>query len=119
MFKLQQSENYSWPVKVKVPVDGGLFIEQTFDAVFKRLAASKTKELVGSENMNDIEFAKSVLIGWKGVTDDSGNDVPFSDGTRDSLLDVPSVATAVVESYLMSSSGMSSSGQGDGAKRKN
>ncbi len=114
MFKLQQSDSYSWPIKVKMPTDGGRFIEQTFDAVFKRLPASKTKELVEAESMNDIEFAKSVIVGWKGITDDNGAEVPFSEGTRDALLDVPSVATAIVEAYLMSASG-----QKDGAKRKN
>ncbi len=114
MFKLQQSESYSWPIKVKMPADGGRFIEQSFDAVFKRLPATKTKELIESENMTDIEFAKAVIVGWKGITNDDGGEITFTDGTRDALLDVPSVATAIVEAYLMSASG-----HGNGAKRKN
>ncbi len=116
MFKIQKSENYSWPVKVKIPVDGGRYHEETFDAIFKRLPASKTRELIDSENMTDTDFAKNVLVDWKGVTDDKGVEIPFSESAMAQLLDVPAVALAVVEAYLISANGGGASG---GAKRKN
>jgi hypothetical protein len=112
MFKLSQSDSYSWPVKVSLPTDGGRFIEQTFDAVFKRLSQSKIKEMLAVEGGTDSEFCKDILIGWKGITDDNGAEIPFSEDARDKLLDVPSVANATVEAYVTSASGK-------GAKRKN
>ncbi len=111
MFKLAQSDSYSWPVKISIPADGGKYLEQSFDAVFKRVPQSKIKEMLESETMTDIDFCKEVLVGWKGITGDNQADVPFSDEARDKLLDVPAVATATVEAYIHSIKGA--------AKRKN
>ncbi len=112
MFKLSLSETYSWPVAVKLPVDGGKFITQTFDGVFKRLGNLAMKEEINRENTNDIEYAKNVLVGWTGITDDDGAEVPFSEAARDKLLDIAAVAAAVVEAHVLSASGQ-------GVKRKN
>jgi len=111
MFKLSLSETYTWPVQVKLPVDGGKFLIQTFDAVFKRGSQTHIKELLAAEGISDVDFSRDVLVGWKGITDDAGNEVPFSEGARDRLLDVPAVSAAIVEAFVLSASGQ--------AKRKN
>lgn len=114
MFKITKSDTYSWPVKVKIPTDGGRFHEETFDAVFKRHPASFTKELASREDVTDQDFAKQIVVGFSGIVDDSGAEIPFSESALNKLLEVPAVASALVIAYLESASG-----QGGGAKRKN
>lgn len=110
MFKLSKSESYTWPVVVEVPQSGGKFGKETFDAEFKRLSQSDLKGMIEREGATDSDFCREIMIGWKGITDGSGAEVPFSLSARDELLDVPTVARAIAEAYLSSVSG---------AKRKN
>lgn len=113
MFKLAQSTSYKWSVKVELPVDGGKFEKATFDAEFKRLSQSRINELrtqMEAPGYTETDLAKEVLIGWSGVVDGDGNEIPFSEGNRDKLLDVPMVAVAIGMSFFESLAG---------AKRKN
>src|SRR5690349_19181307 len=112
MFKQSQSQTYTWPVTFELPASGGKFEKHTFDAEFKRLPQSRLREIqtAGSEAADDVTFAQEILVGWKGVQDESGQEVPFSVGARDAVLDVPGVATAVVLAFIQSI---------HGGKRKN
>jgi hypothetical protein len=81
MFIISQSETYTWPVKVEIPVAGGRFEVQTFDAEFKRISQSRFKEIMDQINeqdskLTDADLAKEVTVGWKGVSD-GGSDIPF------------------------------------------
>ena len=114
MFVITQSETYSWPVEVKVPIDNGRFETQKFDAVFKRVSQSRLQEITKQSDtdspVSDIDFAREVLRGWKGITDANGEDVPYSETMRDELLNIPRVAYSIVIAFNESLSG---------AKRKN
>lgn len=95
-----------------MPVDGGKTEKATFDAEFKRLNQTRLNEIreaVDKGNITDMELAKEVLVGWSGITDENGA-VPYSEGARDKLLDIPLVATAIVYALF---------GSIAGAKRKN
>lgn len=108
MFKLAQSNSYKWPVAVELPADGGRMEKHTFDAEFKRLPQSRIKALteqVKSGDLTDADFVKEVLVGWKGVLDESGQEVPFSEGTRDALIDVQLVSGALVGAFFESLTG--------------
>lgn len=117
-FVLKQSDTYSWPVTFDVPVDGGRHERQTFDGEFKRLPQSKIGPMVAEldrlDSAGDLErlteMAGEVLVGWSGVTDDNGKDVPFSQKALEQLLEVPMLAVAILRSYFDSLKG---------AKRKN
>lgn len=113
MFKLAQSASYKWSVKIELPVDGGKFEKATFDAEFKRLSQSRINELraqMEQPGYTEQELAKEVLIGWAGVVDGEGNEIPFSEGNRDKLLDVPMVAVGIGMAFFESLAG---------ARRKN
>lgn len=113
MFVLKQSDSYSWPVIVKFPVSGGRHKEEKFDAEFKRVSHSRIRSLqkqIQNDEVTDADLAKEVLLGWKGVQDEAGNEIPFSIENRDQLLDVALVASAIVTSFFESILG---------AKRKN
>ena len=117
-FVLKQSDSYTWPVTFDIPVDGGRHERQTFDGEFKRLPQSKVGSMVAElarlDETGDIdrisELAGDVLIGWSGVTDDNGKDIPFSQKALDQLLEVPMLGVAILKAYMDSIKG---------AKRKN
>jgi len=117
-FVLKQSDSFTWPVAFDVPTDGGRHERQTFDGEFKRLPQSKIGPMVAElqkvEDLSELEriteIAKELLVGWSGVNDDSGKDVPFSQNALEQLLEVPFLAVAVVKAYMDSIKG---------AKRKN
>jgi len=108
MFKLTQSNTYTWPVSVNIPVNGGQYDKQTFDGEFKRLSDARLKEIrssIEAGQLTDADFVRELMVGWKGVTDD-GADVPFSQSTLAQLLDIPGVAAAVVMAVVESLAGL-------------
>ena len=117
-FVLKQSDTYSWPVSFDVPVDGGRHERQTFDAEFKRLPQSKIAPMVAELDRLDAagdldrltDMASEVLVGWAGITDDNGKDVPFSQKALEQLLEVPLLSVMILKAYMESMKG---------AKRKN
>lgn len=112
-FVLKQSETYSWPVTVEIPIDGGRHDRHTFDAEFKRLPQHRNNAIVDEARdgkITDQDLCDEILIGWTGIKDEDGKDVPFSDKLKEQLLDVPGVAAAIVLAYINSL---------QGAKRKN
>ena len=112
-FVLKQTDTYTWPVTVEIPVDGGRFDKQTFDAEFKRLSQDRNNTILEDArvgNTSDVDVCAEILVGWSGVNDGDGKEVPFSEATKAMLMDVPQVAAAVVTAYFTSL---------QGAKRKN
>lgn len=117
-FVLNQSDTYVWPITFDVPVDGGRHERQTFDGEFKRHPQSKlgpmVAELQNLEDLGDLdritEMASNLLVGWSGINDDNGNEVPFSQKALIQLLEVPLLAVSVLKAYMDSIKG---------AKRKN
>jgi len=113
MFVISQKQTYTWPIAVEFPIDGGKTDRQTFDGEFRRMSQSRINEIrdrIEKSEITDVELATEVLAGWNGVNDGNGDAVPFSEGARDQLLDVPLVAAAIVMAWLQSLTG---------AKRKN
>jgi len=112
-FVLKQSDTYSWPVSFDIPVDGGRHQRVTFDGVFKRVSQSRLREisqLIQEDQLTEAELVSEILVGWSGITDDDGKEMPFSQKALGELLDVPMLATAIAATYLESH---------QGAKRKN
>lgn len=107
MFILSQSNTYTWPITVEFPVSGGKFEKQTFDAEFRRMSQSEIEDYFKRINDGEIvdrDFAKAILVGWKGITSD-GQEVPFSESSRDMLFDIPLVVSALIKSFVSSVTG--------------
>ena len=75
---------YDWQVTVETP-DKGKFKQETFTAKFKNIGRKAFAKLV--EEQDDEDFVKSVLVGWSGIKDDDGNDVPYNDENFEALTD--------------------------------
>ena len=99
-----------------MPVDGGKRQKQTFDAEFKRLPQSRIAEIQATaqklvkaaekgetiEGISDVSVADEVLIGWSGIVDEDGQEVPYSEGMKAHLLEVPLMAAALIQSFFES-----------------
>jgi hypothetical protein len=110
-FVLSQSDSYTWPVTLVIPVDGGRREKHTFDAEFKRLSQTRINEIVRQAKESSGEIAKDpamledqtacaeILIGWSNVVDDKGDDVPFSIKALDQLLELPTIAAQIIRAW--------------------
>ena len=119
-FVLKQSSSYVWPVTVKLPISGGKFEKQTFDAEFKRLPQARINKIqievqariksserneTADDSISDQTIADEILIGWAGVLDEDGDEVPFSESMKQQLLDIPTMASAIIVAYFDSLTG--------------
>ena len=110
-FVLSQSDSYTWPVTLVIPVDGGRREKHSFDAEFKRLSQTRINEIVRQAKESSGEIAKDpamledqtacaeILIGWSNVVDDKGDDVPFSIKALDQLLELPTIAAQIIRAW--------------------
>ena len=120
-FVLKQSSSYTGPVSFKLPVDGGKFEKQTFDAEFKRLPQARINEIqtdvqtrikaaerneLVDNSVTDISIANELIIGWEGVVDSDGDAVTFCEAVKQQLLDIPTVASAIIVAYFDSLAGV-------------
>lgn len=107
MFVLSKSAGYYWPVKFAIPVDGGKYEDQSFEAYFRRVPMSRVRDLlvaIQDEKMKDFEFVAEIMIGWRGVSNEAG-DIAFSETALKELLDIPGVSQAIVLAFSESING--------------
>lgn len=108
MFSIAKTvTEYSWPVVVHLPVDGGKVEKQTFDASFKRVSQTRINEIreaIEAGKITDVSLANEILVGWSGITD-GDEALVFSEASKVSLLDIPTVAAAIVRAFFESLSG--------------
>jgi hypothetical protein len=122
-FKLDQKPYYKWPVSFEIPTDGGAWEQQSFDGHFARLGQDRVEYLTenyvrrvadakaGIELSDELEWltpkaiASEILIGWDGITDDNGEEVPYTEATKKRLLEVETVAAAIIEAWSKSLQG--------------
>jgi len=103
MFKLGKSDSFTYPVKVEIPDEAGRTRTESFDGLFRRASREEfqaTMERAKSGELEDLTLARDVLIGWRGVQDEEGKELPFSDANREVLLNVWPVLPAVVAAWL-------------------
>ena len=77
-FVMKKKEKFLWPVKIKTPKDGGGYEEQSLSLEFKKMGNKELRELGKSKSEDLSDFAKAIVLGWKDVKDESGNELPFS-----------------------------------------
>ena len=121
-FVLKQSNTYTWPVALVLPVDGGRRDKHTFEGEFRRLPQTRINQIVrlarasergrlnDDEELLDQDAARELIAGWSGVVDDDNKEIPFSDSALTQLLEIPTVAGQIVRAWFESI---------DTAKRKN
>lgn len=101
-FVRKRSGTFKWPVTVEFPVDGGKFEKELFDAIFKRIGRSDFQDLA---DKGDVDLIEAVLVGWEGMQDEEGDDIPFSHSALKEQLDDPCWTKGVIAAYLKSLEG--------------
>lgn len=108
MFKIAQSPDYFWPVAFTYPGENGKVEKANFDARFKRISQSRIAEIqnqIKEGSFDEGSILKEIVVGWRGVVDDAGEEIPFSITALDKLLDVPMLGTHIAEAFMASLSG--------------
>ena len=110
---LKDSDSYSWPIVYRQPVSGGRREKQEFEAEFKRLPQSRINQIQDlaqkvidkdpdAAEISDVSIADEVLVGWDGIVDSDGEEIPYSKGTKAQLLELPMMAGTLIEAYFTS-----------------
>lgn len=103
MFKVATTPTYNATVSVEVRAENGGISRHSFDAVFKRFTQTELEEMhqsVTSGRLSDGELVSAILVGWSGVVDDDGNDLPFTPANRDRVLDIYPVRPTVIDVFF-------------------
>lgn len=98
-FKIALTPTYKTKIVVETPNDQGKFDKSDFLAEFKRL---NMDDLDAMRNVPQPEVIEQVLVGWSGLIDDEGNDVPFNSANRNALMRIPQAMHALVEGFWTS-----------------
>jgi hypothetical protein len=120
-FVLDQNPWYRWPVGFDIPIDGK-WKRESFDGHFARVGQDRVNTLVEAaqrrvallqrgetdpdvDGMTEIAIADEILVGWDGIVDGDGQEVPFSEAMKARLLKVEGVATAIITAWAESLQG--------------
>lgn len=103
MIKIATLPSYFHPVKVDFPIDEGKKKTVEFQAQFKRLSQTEIEEqqdALTNGTLSDRGVIDQVMIGWKGVADESGTPVDFNESNLNSLLAMFPTQPSIVRSYF-------------------
>ena len=102
-FVVKQPETIGLDVNVKLP-DGS---KQSFSIEAKYLSMSERKAFlkeINESEIEDIDVFKRLIVGWRGVREESGEDIPYGTEALERLVDIPCVydamMNAIVAEYL-------------------
>ena len=107
-FRLQVPPTYETEVTVAYPVAGGKVETAKFFAEFKRLNQAELEALmaeVRDAKLGDRAVLDRVLVGWRGVQDEAGAELPFNPATRDQLLALHPTQPAIARAFFNSIAG--------------
>ncbi len=113
-FILEQSPTFKWPIVIREVQDGGRIRTHQFDAIYRRLPQSRMEAVqlqyqamkaavARNEPLEEIptqSIADEILDGWEGITEADGTPVPVTPETKRQLLEVASVADALVVTFF-------------------
>lgn len=105
MFKIALTETYEHPVIIEIPGDKK---RHEFTGTFRRFSQSELDDLreqIQDAQLDDAQFCREVLVGWKGVRDEDGAEIEFNSGNQDKLLDIYPVASSIVQAFYASIAG--------------
>ncbi|WP_126977475.1 hypothetical protein [Frigidibacter oleivorans] len=98
MFKVIKNPVFTATVRVTAPTEGGV-VESSFTARFKALPVSEMAAINTFTPEGTVDFLRAILVGWEGVADEAGEPIAFNDASRDWLIDIAYVRTAIINAY--------------------
>jgi len=107
MFKLAQKRTIWWPVHVDVPQDGGGTRRHTFEGEFEVLTQEEQDQVTtGNHSSGKTDLLDVVLLNYRRLKDETGNDVEVNDANKALLLNIQYVRVALFRSYHQIQSGL-------------
>lgn len=106
-------DTFDWKVKLPIPTKNKRETH-TFTATFKRITQDRFEELArlqNEEGMTNTQIVKEIMVGWSGMQDKEGNELPFTESKLDKLLNVAGASAFIANSFSEAYTG--------GLKRKN
>jgi hypothetical protein len=110
-FVLQAPKDFWWTVRIPVPTDNDYQVA-VLDVQFAALPQPELDRMrgvglqPGEAVPSELASVLRVMRGWRGLQDEHGQAVPYTDAKRDELLAAPAVRTCILATYLAASSGM-------------
>ncbi|NEX47600.1 hypothetical protein [Pseudotabrizicola algicola] len=98
MLKIVKNPEFTAPVKVQVPAEGG-YADMNFTARFKALTVSESEAFDMMSIRGTDDWLRTILIGWDGVVGEDDQPLSFNNAVRDQLLDVPFIRMAIIQAY--------------------
>ena len=101
-FVRKKNKTFKWPVVVREPseTDAGVYEENEFIAIFKRLKVSEYQK--AAENKTEFEMLKMMLVGWENMKEEDGQDIAFSNQNLKEMMEDAYWLRAVSDSYTKS-----------------
>ena len=101
-FVRKKNKTFKWPVIVREPSenDAGVFEENEFIAIFKRLKVSEYQKAI--DNKTEFEMLKMMLVGWENMKEENGEDIPFNNQNLKEMMEDSYWLRAVSTSYTSS-----------------
>lgn len=97
MFKVTADPQFTHPIKVYVPIDGG-HEEQTFKATFRVEDVEQLEQVQDEGGQRGV--LQRVIVGMSDLEGPDGQPMPYSEKLRDQLIGIPFVRIALFRSYL-------------------
>jgi hypothetical protein len=105
-FAIAEKPTFTASVTVVIPgdADDGKPETHTFVARYKRLPKEEFKSLLQRQVTQD-DAMRELVVGWSGLPDNAGNEVPFSTEHLESLLAIPQMSLALSRVFYLNNSG--------------
>lgn len=103
-FKLKLSNTYTVDIALEIPAVGKTE-RKTFTIEFNRYTKDQLKEIserLGAGELTDEQWLAEVAVGWKGIVDEDGEDVPFEEKGIAAVCQIPQVPKALAAKFFES-----------------
>lgn len=114
-FRLAETYVFWFPVSVSIPDEKkpGKFVTQTFDVQFEALKLDDAKKIddelaeldEAGRRSRQFKMLTTVVRNWRGVVDDVGDEVVFSEEAFDRALQYAWIRTSLYDAYSKALSG--------------
>ena len=99
-FKVVKRNKLPVPVKGKLQDDDGKPVHFDITLVCARLTQDEINAALTDKNEPVTAFVKRIALGWEGVIDEQGEQLPFSEAALADVLAQPGMASVCSQAYL-------------------
>lgn len=101
MFKLVAERTAWWPVIWKGVAEDGSIIENEIELRFHVLGEAEFKDLLkqAEGSSDDVAILRRLVKDWRGIGDEDGKQLPFSEENLGRFLDIPNAKLGLATAY--------------------